>query len=95
MDRTDILLDVNNDLDLLIQDGDFKIGIADLQNIRIIMEAEQGQIRQFPLLGVGIRKMLNGQIGGEEKRRIQLQLESDGYETEEIIFQNGQLGIKI
>lgn len=91
----DILLDVNGDLDLVIENGDFKVGNPDMQNIRIIAEAEQGQIRQFPLVGIGIRRMLNGTIGGVEKRTIQLQLQGDGYEVQEIVFNNGELGIKI
>jgi len=96
--RKDILFGLNKDqkhFDLRIENGDFVIGDSNLQHVAHIVEAEQGQIRQFPLVGVGVIKMLNGTISGAEKRTIRLQLESDGYELKEIIFREGLLKIRI
>ncbi len=98
MKRKDILFGLNRDkkhFDLRIEKGDFVIGDSNLQHAAHIIEAEQGQFRQYPLIGVGVIKMLNSTISGSEKRKIQLQLESDGYKAKEIRFEEGLLYVRI
>ena len=92
--RTDILLD--DQLDLAVSaDGDFLVGPSAAQDARLILEAEPGQIRQYPTLGVGIRSALNGRVDGSVRRAIQLHLKADGLKAEQILFVDGKLGIKV
>ena len=98
-ERKDILfgapLKSSGEFDLLVENGDFVVANSDQQNVRCIMEANQGQFRQFPFLGVGIRKMLNGFVEGPERRFMQLQLEGDGYRANKITYFNGELKIEL
>jgi hypothetical protein len=94
--RYDILMTLENKkFDLDVKDGDFVIGVSDLQHIANILEAEKGQFRQTPLVGVGVLKMINGPISGAEKRDIKMQLQGDGYQTKEVVFKEGLLKIRI
>lgn len=94
--RYDILMTLEDKhFDLDIKDGDFAIGVSDLQHIAHILEAEKGQYRQTPLVGVGVLKMLNGPISGAEKREIKMQLQGDGYQPKEVVFREGLLKIRI
>lgn len=94
-ERKDILLGGDIEFDLLIDNGDFVVGNSDEQNVRCILEANQGQFRQFPFVGVGIRRMLNGFVEGKERRFIQLQLESDGYKADRITYIRNELKIEL
>ena len=93
--RKDVLTDVNGDDDLLIKDGDFDFGIADLQHVAHVVKVNQGHYKQFPLLGVGIKYYQNGFLDGLGKREIQLQLKVDGYDTKRIEYINSALNIEI
>ena len=94
--RNDILMTLEDKhFDLDIKDGDFNIGVSDLQHVAHILEAEKGQYRQSPLVGVGVLKMLNGPISGAEKRDIKMQLQGDGYQVKEVVFKEGLLRIRI
>ena len=52
----DFLNDVNGDL--LIRDGDFVIGRAELKHAKTIIESNKGEIRKNPLLGLGLEKYI-------------------------------------
>ena len=94
--RQDIIFGrVDSAYDLLIEQGDFVVGNSDFQHIQHTLEACQGQYRQYPLIGVGIRKMLKGEIAGPEKREIALQLRSDGYKPMTIYHDGEMLNIRI
>lgn len=54
----DILTDDSNALQ--IESGDFVVGESDSQHVRHIIEAMPGEWRETPLLGVGVRRYLNG-----------------------------------
>lgn len=81
MEAKDILLD--DDHDLLIENGDFKIGFAEDQNISLILLSEKGSWRQSPLTGVGLAKYLNAPFAPRDlddlKQAIKIQLQLDGY----------------
>jgi len=91
----DILVDVNNDNDLIIQGGDFKIGESDQQHIAHIILAQPGEYKQWPLIGFGIRNYVNGIIDASAKRKLKLQLKSDGYGIGDISFINDKLTVKL
>lgn len=91
----DIIVDPNDNNDLVVYNGDFYIAYSDFQHIAHIIEAEPGHYKQWPILGFGIRKYLNGPFDGAVKRRLQLMLESDGFKTRKIAFMDGILEVKI
>jgi len=77
----DILLD--NNLDLLIKNGDFVVDDAEQQHQELIMIATQGSFRESPLTGVGIVKYVKTRLSVETRdklrQKIRLQLQFDGY----------------
>jgi hypothetical protein len=96
MERKDVIFGmVDDEYDMLIRNGDLVVDNSDVQHITHIFEADQGQYRRHPLLGIGVRRMLNGSIGGAERRHIQLQLESDGYRPNQIKYEDDILKVKI
>lgn len=52
----DLLLD--DDLDLVIQGGDFAISESTEQHQRLLLLSEQGEWRENPAVGVGINSMI-------------------------------------
>lgn len=74
----DIQLD--DDGDLLIRNGDFVIGPSDNQHIQDLINASVGWWKEFPLVGVGIENY-QGSSGAQQQleRSIKVQLEGDGY----------------
>ena len=79
----DIILDSDGDLEIL--NGDIFINESDSQHVELILTADKGQFRQFPLVGIGIKKFSNGPFSAQAiKQGIKLQLESDGYNVRKI-----------
>lgn len=73
----DILLD--QDYDLLITDGDLKVGDANHQHQAILILTEKGSIKQSPDVGVGIYNYILDDASVQELHaEIQKQLELDG-----------------
>ena len=50
----DIIVDQTGDLEIL--NGDIFVNESDSQHLEFIITADKGQFRQFPLIGVGIRR---------------------------------------
>lgn len=55
-----ILLDQSGDLDVSL--GALRIGDVRAQAARVLIEAMPGELREFPLLGLGVRQMLGGEV---------------------------------
>lgn len=91
----DIIVDPNDNNDLVVYQGDFFIGFSDFQHIAHVTEALPGQYKQWPFIGFGIRKYLNGPFDASARRRLQLQLESDGFNVKAISFKDDVLQVKI
>lgn len=91
----DLIIDPTGDLVFI--NGDIKVDESDTQHVDHIVVADKGQFRQFPLIGVGILRMINGSPNRQElKQQIKLQLESDGYNVRQIaIDPNDMLSIEI
>jgi hypothetical protein len=81
----DITLD--DDFDLVIENGDFKLSESDMQHIQLICITDVGHWKQSPLLGVGIMKYI-ASSGQQDalKRAINIQLASDGYKVNQILL---------
>lgn len=79
MTRKGILLSDNGDL--LITNGNLTIGDSDDQNVTSILSAVKGEIKENPLLGVGLINYVNKQNNNLEqlKREVSVNLKADGY----------------
>ncbi len=79
----DIITDETGDLSL--QDGDILLGFSDSQHVEHIILADKGHYRQFPLIGVGLARYLNGNINPVAlEQEISLNLESDNYSVKRV-----------
>ena len=88
----DYLTDENGDL--AFYQGDLKVGFSDEQHKDDIIVSEIGSWKEFPTLGVGISKYLNGPNFQEAKKYIKLHLETDSYKVKAIDI-NDNLEIKV
>lgn len=73
---TDLLLD--NDFDLITQNGDFVVGDTTRQHQGLLFISQPGEWRQYPLVGVGAKDFLNDDRVAEMATEIQKQFEADG-----------------
>lgn len=79
--------DIIYEEDVKFANGDFDINFSDDQHVEDILKGYLGHWKQTPLLGVGIEMQLNAKNSEQQiiKRKIQQQLNSDGYNVGEII----------
>ena len=78
---TDILLD-NND-DLVIQNGDFVIEDSKWQEVGIIIRLNQGELKSDPVLGPSLIKKMksnNSNLEIEEALRLHLKRDNKNYD---------------
>ena len=84
----DILLNENNEA--IIENGDFKIGSCEGQNAKLLLLSEKGSWRYDPLMGIGLRRMLNVKLTAGQvltlKREIIKQFKADGSKVTELII---------
>ena len=77
------------DYDIQIENGDIKLGEARQQDLELICKAEKGQFYQFPRLGVGIERQINGsRTPLEIKGDIRENLNQDNFIVNEIKIDN-------
>ena len=89
----DIILD--NEMDLIIEDGDFVVEESTLQHQNILLLSHKGQFKQSPTIGVGIDIFLNDEVTSDEiRRRIQEQFELDGMTIQKLKI-NGRTNLTI
>jgi hypothetical protein len=85
---TDFLEDDN--MDALIQDGDFAIGPSDDQHNQAVIITSPGLIRCSPITGVAIFRRLKSRFTLKDsdtlKQDIQLQLKADGCTSTKIVI---------
>jgi len=75
-----IAIDLTFTNDIKIANGDLDIGYSDNQHVEHILEANPGQYYQYPDVGYGVRKRLNGSIDiATEKKLIKQAIENDNY----------------
>lgn len=70
--------------DLKIQNGDFVMGNASNQHIKLLLLSFQGEWKSSPLIGCNIKNAINGVIDRMLDRHIRIQLEADGFDLEEM-----------
>ena len=90
MGVTDIKLD--EDGDLLIEDGDFVLHESDEAHIEHILISNKGTWRQFPAIGVGLRSFLSGPLTRVIKnglaKLIRVNLTFDGFKIRKLNVDN-------
>lgn len=78
---------IDNDFDLIIENGDFKVSESDMQHIQLICITGLGHWKQYPLQGVGIEQYIASSGQTEAlKRAINIQLAADGYKVSDIVI---------
>ncbi|MGB1217495.1 MAG: hypothetical protein ACPG5P_06445 [Saprospiraceae bacterium] len=80
-------LKLNDEYDLVIEDGDFALIDGDektIQDAELIIISNQGEWKEHPLVGCNLIQMMNAKYNETAiRRRIRLQLKADGidYDT--------------
>ena len=96
MDRFDIMLDANGDLNT---NGDFQIAESTFQHQQDTLETNAGEWKEFPIRGVGIQNYLHAERPEQElQKEIGTQLLSDRMTVKSVQVQfdiNGNLQIGI
>lgn len=83
MEASDFLTDDTGDL--IISNGDFAVGLSDVQHAVDIIESNPGDWKEYPTCGVGIDNYLNARTSQQEiYNKTRLQLIADGYQVEDI-----------
>ncbi|MCT4580846.1 MAG: hypothetical protein N4A35_05455 [Flavobacteriales bacterium] len=88
---TDILTDDTGDI--AIRNGDFVIGDSLHQEVDTIVSLNQGELKQFPLIGPNIISMLKSSNIEEVKRKLKLHLELDNKQVGKMKVNNGVINI--
>ncbi len=93
MINTGILLDEKTgDLDL--SKGRMSLGDCRSQTAEILLLAEQGEIKEYPQLGLGIQHLLGGQEDGAFTIRAKKQLKHCKIPVYRLYFKNNKLNIE-
>ena len=85
MQASDLLLNATYDLAIDPLEGDLQVGLSDDQHVALLLRSSQGEWKQSPLSGVGIRQHQSGPMGPAQQatllREIRIQLERDAYKV--------------
>ncbi len=91
---TDLLKDLSGDI--IIENGDFVFGDSDQQHVEDIFMCNQGEFKEWPLLGFGAINYIKSTITDEEfKRDLKIQLDYDDYTSVNIDTSEGFENLKI
>lgn len=78
----DFLIDDNGNF--IIEDGDFKIGDSELQEVAEILTSNPGEFKEDPLIGAGLVKMMKSKYDSNRLiSQIKVQLKRDGKDYED------------
>jgi len=81
----DILLDDN--YDLLVQDGDFVVGESEAQEMALILMSSPGEWKASPLTGFGWIRRIKGEFIVEDlQKELKTQLDLDGFTNVKVKF---------
>ncbi len=85
MNRQDLQLD--NEGDLLIENGDFVIAESDEQHVTHLLQAVKGDYKQFPTTGCNLIDFIKkGESAKKIEHEITTQLKADGYKLTELLL---------
>lgn len=72
-------LQLDDDLDLAIVNGDFAIGDATGQNVELLFKSIPGEWKEHLEAGIAIERSRNGSLDRFVDRTIRVQMKADGY----------------
>jgi flagellar motor component MotA len=78
----DLLLTLENDLKIV--NGDFVFGESELQEVGIILQMNQGELKSDPFIGANLNTMIRGVRNNDKIRRhieTQMELDDKDYDT--------------
>lgn len=79
----DILLDKENDL--LFQNGDLKVDESEMQDVGLILQTNQGEWKQYPVVGANLVREVRGiENRSVYERNLRIQMKLDGKNYDEI-----------
>lgn len=79
----DILLGTDNDLQIV--NGDFLIGESEIQEVGIILQMNQGELKSDPLIGANLVTMIRGGFDKEKiERHVETQMNLDNKNFQDI-----------
>ncbi|WP_163401405.1 hypothetical protein [Flavobacterium fluviatile] len=79
---TDFLLD--DDLDLLVTDGDLVVGESTAQHQKMLILIDKGEFKDVPMRGVGAQRYLEDDSPENLAREIRLEFVADGMTVNKI-----------
>jgi len=79
---TDFLLD--DDLDLIIKDGDLSLGESTAQHQKTLILADKGDFKEVPMRGVGAHRFLEDHAPDSLAREIRTEFSADGMTVNKI-----------
>jgi hypothetical protein len=78
-------IQLTEDNDLKIVDGDFSIGESEMQEVALILAANQGEWKEDPILGPNLIQLLKiNESKADITHRVRIHLERDGKDYNEI-----------
>ena len=75
-------MDVNGDL--AVSSGEMVVGNTTYQNEYIILKSQRGEIKEYPLMGVGIDDIVNDHDEAGWKMKIKEHLAMDGISVSKV-----------
>jgi len=78
----DIILDEDNDL--LFKNGDLVLGESEMQEVGLILQSNQGDFKQSPIIGSNLTTEIRGsenKVKRERNLRIQMKLDGKNFDT--------------
>jgi len=87
----DILL--NSENDLMIANGDFAVGDSLNQQVGLLLLVNKGEVKQHPLIGVGINDILLAESMTDIYNEVRVQLKADGLKLRKIERVDGKIYI--
>ncbi|TWP23536.1 hypothetical protein ETU08_01730 [Apibacter muscae] len=79
----DILLDETRRIQVL--NGDFRIGESEMQEIALLLESNQGEWKEHPIIGANLYQLVNSKASKLDiEKRVKLQLSLDNKEYAEL-----------
>jgi hypothetical protein len=82
MDMKGILLDSNGDI--MIANGGIVLGDSSEQSVQLLFIGAQGEWKEHPAMGIGIKRMQHGATDRFLERMVRVQLESIGLATKKL-----------
>lgn len=86
----DILTDETGDI--VIENGDFKIGESTQREVNDIFTLDKGHIREHGALGLGMIRMINSNFNEAQiKKEADLNLKMDNKKARNLTIENGSI----